>query len=275
MPYREAVSLASPPAIAPARARHGAVWALFWTHLLAQPVYALLPERLQGAGTLFIVFSFAGFSFAHLLATRGARAALALASLCLVVAGGLEALSVATGWPFGLYSYGESLGPAVAGVALLVPVCWFMMAYPASRLAELVLGRGAAWAYAPFAALALAAWDLFLDPQMVRTGVWSWVEPGGYAGVPLGNYAGWALTGLLIFAAYRPFARPGDDAVRRDPAFELLPVAAYVWTWFGSALVNAAWWGQPLVALVGGVGMGAFAVPAAIKAWRVARGRRA
>ena len=54
----------------------------------------------------------------------------------------------------------------MAGVPLIVPLAWTMMAYPA-----LLVGRRIG---APVlaGAAALASWDLFLDPQMVAAGHW-------------------------------------------------------------------------------------------------------
>jgi putative membrane protein len=270
------------------------VWALFWTHLIAQPVSVLLPASLELPGILFIVASFAGFSFVHAWVTRGWRVPVVLLGLCVVLAGGLEVLSVATGFPFGKYVYNPAFGPALAGVSLLVPVCWFMMGYPALRVAERIVPasrdvtRGAAqpvW-FVLVAALALTAWDLFLDPQMVRAGLWSWLEPPFYAGIPLINYFGWMFTSLLIYVSYTVFfgaksAVLNDESTTRgsNPVaflafdlFDALPVMAYIWTWSGSAFVNLFWWGQPLVAVVGFVGMGVFAVPAALRLIREWRG---
>ena len=230
-------------------------WALFAVHLLAQPVYALLPAALEPAGTLLIVASSTLFAFSHLWATRGAVAALTLLALCLVVAGGLEALSVATGVPFGWYAYSDKLGPAVLGVPVLVPLCWQMMAHNAATVARLI---APARFVVPVAALALTAWDVFLDPQMVRAGYWTWARQGEYVGIPLENYAGWLLTSLIVFALYFRLTKPEKLELRGW--FEALPVLSFAWTWFGSALVNAVWWGQPVVAAAGFACMAPFAL---------------
>ena len=71
---------------------------------------------------------------------------------------------------------------------LIVPLAWFAMGVTGlevghhiarSRAAAVVVG-----------ALALAAWDLFLDPQMVGEGYWTWARRGRYRGIPASNFAG-------------------------------------------------------------------------------------
>jgi uncharacterized membrane protein len=256
---------ASRPGIA-----HGIVWALFAAHLLAQPVYALLPRDLELLGTLFIVVTSTSFAFAHLWVTGGARAALMLLALCFFVAGGFEILSVHTGFPYGHYAYSSLLGPGIAGVPFIVPLCWQMMAHNAGTVARLLNPK----AFVLVASGALVAWDVYLDPQMVRAGLWTWERSSGpwtYAGIPLENYAGWFLTALVIYAAYSRLVKP--RALERPTLFEALPALSFVWTWFGSGLVNIVWWGQPLVGAAGLILMGAFAVPVALKLWRVTRGQ--
>jgi uncharacterized membrane protein len=235
------------------------VWLLFFLHLLIQPVYALLPANLELLGTLLIVASSTAFAFLHLLVTRGFRSAIILLLLCFFVAGGLEILSVQTGFPFGVYTYGNQLGLAVFGVPLLVPLCWQMMAHNAATLARLAKPQAAVLV----AAGALVAWDVYLDPQMVRGGYWIWQRTNGlfvYQGIPLENYAGWFLTALIIFAVYWKLTKP--QPFSSITVFEALPILSFLWTWFGSGLVNIVWWGQPIVGVAGLICMGFFAIPA-------------
>ncbi len=235
------------------------VWVLFFLHLLIQPIYALLPSNLELTGTLLIVSSSTAFAFLHLLATRGAKPALILLTLCFFVAGGLEVLSVQTGFPFGVYTYGTQLGFAVLGVPLLVPLCWQMMAHNAATLARLANPRAAVLV----ASGALVAWDVYLDPQMVRGGYWIWQRTTGafvYEGIPLENYAGWFLTALIIFGLYWKITKP--QPISSLTVFDSLPILSFLWTWFGSGLVNIVWWGQPVVGVAGLICMGLFAFPA-------------
>jgi putative membrane protein len=39
--------------------------------------------------------------------------------------------------------------------------------------------------------------DLVIDPAAVHAGFWIWENPGLYYGIPISNFIGWALTGLI------------------------------------------------------------------------------
>jgi putative membrane protein len=130
-------------------------------------------------------------------------------------------------------------------VPLLIPLAWLMMFPAAWAVAYRIVGR---WGGVPFvivSALAMTAWDLFLDPQMVAWGLWTWAEPGGYFGIPWQNYLGWLLATALITAA----VRPGDL-----PTGPFLLI--YIVTWLLETIGLLFFWGLPGPALVGFVGMG-------------------
>jgi uncharacterized membrane protein len=110
--------------------------------VLSQVAYPLLDGGRLTAVTVASVLAFVTASIGHAGWAFGARAA-AVTGLC---AGGLgllaESVGVATGFPFGSYRYASSLGPALMGVPLVVPLAWAMMAYPAVLLARrLVAGQ--------------------------------------------------------------------------------------------------------------------------------------
>jgi len=225
--------------------------------VLAQIAYPLTPDRGLPGLTIGTVVLFCAASVTHCAASRGTPAALRL----LIVAAGVgllaESVGVATGVPFGRYSYTGTLGPQLLGVPVVIPLAWTMMAWPA-----LVVGR-LLGAPALLGGLALATWDLFLDPQMVDAGHWTWAGgTGGWPalnGIPLSNAVGWLLVGSLLTALLDrllPGARvgPGDDAV---------PLALWLWTYASSVLASLAFFGRPGVALAGGLAMGTVAAPLA------------
>ena len=83
-----------------------------------------------------------------------------------------------------------------------------MMLPPAWAVAQRITGRVSGVAFVAVSALAFTAWDLYLDPQMVRWGLWVWDVSGPYFGIPLANFAGWLLISALITALARPPALP-------------------------------------------------------------------
>ena len=229
--------------------------------VFVQIAHPLLSGGPLGVATIAAVGLFAGASLSHAAATAGVGAAVRL----LLVAGGIglaaEALGVATGVPFGSYRYAGTLGTQVLGVPLLVPLAWTMTAYPClllgRRLAGTAHGRCRPAGVA-LAAGSLAAWDLFLDPQMVADGHWTWLDPHpalpGVPGVPLTNYGGWLLVALVMTVALDR-TLPATLAPGRTPA-PAAPAILLGWTWLGSALANLAFFGRPAVAAYGAVAMG-------------------
>jgi uncharacterized membrane protein len=231
--------------------------------VLAQICYPLVRGTARDALTVVAVLLFAAASLAHSAVTRGARTAVTV--LALLGAGGLlvEAVGTASGVPFGRYAYTGSLGPALLGVPLVVPLAWVMMGWPA-YLVGARLGTGTMPRLA-IAAWALASWDLFLDPQMVANGQWRWSDPSptlpGVPGVPVTNYAGWLVVAAVLMVGLRTAAGPAAETVSTRDG---VPYALYLWTYLSSVLAHAVFFGVPAAALYGGVGMGAVAVPLAV-----------
>jgi putative membrane protein len=235
--------------------------ALFLALVAAQVAYGGLrrtsappPPRAPWA-TRALVGLMLATSLAEAVGARGARRG-ALPVLAAGMLGfAVELAGVATGRPFGHYAYSARLGPRVGGVPLLAAAAWALMARPAWVVAGLLSPRRPA--RVGLAAGALTAWDVYLDPRMVREGYWSWPGGGRYEGVPATNFLGWYLTGLLVFAAWARLD-PGDDP-RRDGDGAL---ALYAWTWLAEGFANLVLWRRPVAGRAGLAAMGAFAAPA-------------
>ena len=174
---------------------------------------------------------------------RTGRLFLAIAAATFLV----EFVGSRTGKPFGPYHYTPLLQPQLGGVPLVVPLAWFMMLPPAWAVADRF--RGSRWRFALVSAAAFTAWDLLLDPQMVRWGFWEWTPPGGYFGIPWSNYGGWLLTAVALTFILRP---------KDVPIRPLLLI--YTITCFLEIIGLALFWGMPGPALTGGAVMCAFTV---------------
>jgi uncharacterized membrane protein len=223
--------------------------------VLLQIAYPLVSGHPRDVLTVVTVVAFFAASVTHALVHRGLR----WTGLYVLVTTGTgllaESLGTSTGFPFGSYDYADSLGWKLLSVPVVIPLAWAMMAYPCllvgQRLASTRLGA------AVVGGVALAAWDLFLDPQMVEAGHWTWSDvelalPGA-PGIPVSNYLGWLLVAVLMVGVLQLLPRrPADDRV---------PAALFLWTCGSSVLANAVFFGRPGVAVLGGIGMGAVAVP--------------
>jgi uncharacterized membrane protein len=136
-----------------------------------------------------------------LLGSYGRRGALA-AALVLVLGWGVEQLGVGTGFPFGRYSYTDTLQPLIVGDVPLAILCaWLMVVLGAYQWrAEVGDRRLRAWGKQM---LLTATLILLLDLQIetVATGVnnyWIWLDTGPYYGVPTANFIAWWLVGLAM-----------------------------------------------------------------------------
>jgi putative membrane protein len=230
---------------------------LFGAQVAAQLAYGRLPGRRAPAATRAIVGLMLATATAEAFAARRPSRGVGLVALGGAVGFASEVVGVATGRPFGLYRYTDKLGPRVAGVPLLAAAAWAMLARPSWVVAGLITRRRAA--RVALAAGALTAWDVFLDPRMVREGYWEWPGGGRYEGVPASNFLGWLMTATGVFAVFALADGDDDPAADGDGA-----LALYLWTWVGETVGNAVIWRRPRVAAAGGVTMGAFAVPALV-----------
>ena len=240
--------------------------------ILLQILWPLTSGQQRTSLTIITVAIFAATSVLHSWIYLGFSWALGYVSITVVFAFIIEALGTNTGFPFSPYYYTDALGLRVAEVPLVIPFAWAMTAYPvlllSRRLAAAINPRvGGRLVFAGIGAFALTAWDLFLDPQMVSAGYWTWnhnaVDLPGVPGIPAVNYLGWlgASFVLMLLLSMLP-ARTVSEAV---------PATLWAWTWIGGIIANAFFFNRPTVALVGGLAMAVVTVP---YLWLLAHERR-
>ena len=159
-----------------------------------------LPEASAGSytSTLFIALP----SFIALFRYLGTRQAVHSLLALSVFGYAIEAIGVATGFPYGRFYYGDTLGDKALGlVPYLLPVSYAPLvigAVAASWSGGLVLNHRFLLIFR--SALLLTLMDGVLDPGAASLGFWAWPEGGTYYGVPPSNYAGWLLSGSLAAA---------------------------------------------------------------------------
>jgi putative membrane protein len=232
--------------------------------MIAQPILRwLYGEQFLMAGVTIAVILQAAAVLAILLPAWGAWRTVAVGSVVALLAWSVEFVGSTTGFPFGHYDYTSRLQPQLGGVPLLIPLAWLMMLPPAWAVAGSITARWSAMlgrvGFVIVAALAFTAWDLFLDPQMVRWGFWVWQQPGEYFGIPLVNYAGWLLSSALITGVVYWLIRP--PSLLKAVTFRPL-LLVYAITWALESVGLSVFWGMPGPALFGFVAMGAMLLAA-------------
>jgi putative membrane protein len=200
----------------------------------------------------------------HALLAYGARYAFTYLAVTITFAFVIESIGVTTGWPFGTYEYDVSLGDTFASVPYVVPFAWVMMAHPVLIAARRVAGN---WVFL-YGGYAMAAWDLFLDPQMVAAKRWSWTFDGAHVPfqpeIPLSNTFGWLLSGMALIALLHQIL-PRD---RRRSSASFGAVDLFLaWTFFGGVVSNLFFFDRPGIAFFGGIAFALFFAPYAFSRW--------
>ena len=211
-------------------------------------------------------------ALAHAAGAIGLRRALLLFAVAVSISLGAELLGTSTALPFGEYHYSTLLGPRVFGlVPFPIPVSWFYMLYASlaigARIRPVRGNGGSRWGRAALAGLILVAWDVAMDPAMVRTAHWAWgtgdvfrsALPGWLAdffardafyGMPLSNWLGWLLTGTVIARAMLLVMPPAAIASRVAPS--VLPLLLYAANGImpvALCLRDGLWWAAMLGAI--------------------------
>lgn len=110
----------------------------------------------------------------------------------------IEGFGVATGVPYGEFYYGDAMGPTILGlVPYLLPLSYAPLVIGAVAM---VSGSGSALRRVLLGGVLLVVIDGVLDPGAVALGFWIWPGGGPYYGVPVSNYGGWLISGVIAAA---------------------------------------------------------------------------
>ena len=168
-----------------------------------------------GPATTVVLGALAGLL--HAAGKLGVRRAALIFVLGFTISLASELSGTGTGYPFGAYSYSGLLGYKIGGlVPFNIPTSWFFMLYASLAICGRTMrarddGRTKLW-WAVVAGLVLTAWDVSMDPAMVKTAHWMWhIRPAAeqtllqrifvsdvFYGMPLSNWLGWLLTGTVV-----------------------------------------------------------------------------
>ena len=102
-----------------------------------------------------------------------------------------ELIGVNTGWIFGDYYYGNSLGWKIMHTPVIIGLNWLMLIY----IAEVTVRRISPGKLMPFLGAAmLTSMDYFVEGVAIKFDLWHWQN----GMVPLQNYVAWFCISLLM-----------------------------------------------------------------------------
>ncbi len=175
------------------------------------------------------------------------RRAAGWVGLLVAYAYAIEYVGIHTGWPYGEFVYGASLGPTLGGVPVGLPVFFIPLVVNAYLLCLLLLGdrAGSPAVRLPVTIAAVVLMDLVLDPGAVSLGFWSYAGGGPYYDVPISNYLGWMLSATVaVVTLDRAFDRAALLERLAACEFALDDLVSFVLLWAGVNL----WFGNLLPA---------------------------
>ena len=251
--------------------------------LLEEPNATVLRLGWKFSGPTYVVLG-AIAALLHLAGTIGWRRSFGMFVVGSAVALSAELLGTFSQLPFGEYAYTPLLGYRIFGlVPFPIPISWFYMIVGCLAMCGRLLrprdDNATKWRWALVSGAILVAWDVSMDPAMVKTAHWVWgdgdlftrlaLPPAVVAfftrdvfyGMPLSNWLGWYVTGVLISRLLLQITPPRLYAERVSPTN--LPLALYALNGIMpvAICVRDEMW---LAAIFGTIAM---AVPLALAIW--------
>lgn len=144
------------------------------------------------------IFTFLLFSPSALILVRwlGLKQGLLLLAVLALLAVGIEAAAIKTGFPYGHFFYNTKAGIMIGDlVPVSTPFAWIAIVLGSAAMAAKLVKK--IWQQIIATVLIMICIDLLLDPVAVTLGLWYWFKPGLYYGVPFINYVGWVLSASI------------------------------------------------------------------------------
>jgi putative membrane protein len=106
-----------------------------------------------------------------------------------------EWLGVHTGYLFGDYVYGESLGPKWFGVPIIIGINWVMLTVISASVIQLLKVH---WLLKTLlATILMLLLDILIEPVAIVSDYWVWNGE-----IPISNFIGWIIIAFILQTLY-------------------------------------------------------------------------
>ncbi len=152
----------------------------------------------------------------------------------------VESLGLLTGWPYGEFRYLPGIGPLWQNfLPYILPISFLPLFLSAWTLSWLCQRPATIWLW-------MLILDLMLDPMAVHLGLWVYAEEGWYLGVPLSNFLGWMISGVVMNLVWWRLTRKSLKVSRKASEMLINGTSGFVALWTSAAAVvtwkTANWW---------------------------------
>jgi bisanhydrobacterioruberin hydratase len=136
-------------------------------------------------------------------------------AVCFMVGIYVEIIGTSTGYLFGHYSYGKTLGPAIKNVPLVIGINWAIIIYCCGVSVYVILqklsakvqeltGSSTSSALQMFSIISDAAmlavfFDWVMEPAAIKLGYWQWLDDGE---IPTFNYLSWFMISSVLLTVF-------------------------------------------------------------------------
>ncbi len=130
-------------------------------------------------------------------------------AIIFVAGWGIEVLGVQTGVIFGVYEYGETLGPKLLDVPLMMGVNWLLLIYMVGQAS--ILTGAVLWVRTTLGAFVMMLMDILIEPFAIRFDLWQWAGDV----IPFQNYLAWFLISWVMLRYFHAnnLSRPNPLAL--------------------------------------------------------------
>ena len=119
----------------------------------------------------------------------------------------VEIIGVQTSAVFGSYTYGNTLGPKIAGVPPLMGLNWLILVYITGIISQRY--SSSIWIKSTLGAILLVLMDFFIEPVAMEYDFWSWRNNT----VPVQNYFAWFVIGWIMQYGFHSLHQEKSNAL--------------------------------------------------------------
>ncbi|NQX91364.1 MAG: carotenoid biosynthesis protein [Flavobacteriales bacterium] len=119
----------------------------------------------------------------------------------------LEWVGVHTGYPFGEYSYGGTLGPHISDVPPVIGVNWMIILASSHALASIRFSNN--WVIALVGATLMTLLDVLIEPVAIALDFWTWTA----SEIPIQNYISWWVAAFVFGLILQKWGRLENSIV--------------------------------------------------------------